>query len=39
MNFRTLAVDLAIAALAAALTVLVVEFTLGPGVEFVYFAF
>jgi hypothetical protein len=39
MSLRTFGVDLAIAALAAALTVLVVEFTLGPGIEFVYFAF
>lgn len=39
MSLRTLGMDLAIAALAAALVVLVVEFTQGPGIQFVYFAF
>ena len=39
MKLRILAIDLGIALLATALTVLVVEFTMGPGIEFVYFAF
>ncbi len=39
MNLRALGVDLAIAVLVAAGIVLVVEFTQGPGIEFVYFAF
>jgi hypothetical protein len=39
MNLRALGMDLAIALLAATLVVLVVEFTQGPGIQFVYFAF
>jgi hypothetical protein len=38
-KLRTLAEDLVIATLAAALVVLVVEFSQGPGIQFVYFAF
>jgi hypothetical protein len=38
-TLRTLAADLALAALACALVVLVVEFSQGPGIQFVYFAF
>jgi len=39
MALRTLGMDLAIALLAAVLVVLVVEFSQGPGIQFVYFAF
>ena len=39
IDLRTLGLDLAIALLAAAGIVLVVEFTQGPGIQFVYFAF
>lgn len=39
MKLRTLAADLALALLATALVVLVVEFSQGPGIQFVYFAF
>ena len=39
MGLRAFAVDLAIAAGVTVLIVLVVEFTLGPGMQFVYFAF
>lgn len=38
-TLRTLGADLGIAVLAAALVVLVVEFSQGPGIQFVYFAF
>jgi hypothetical protein len=38
-RLRMLGIDLALAVLAAALFVLVVEFTQGPGIQFVYFAF
>jgi hypothetical protein len=39
MRLGELGIDFAIAVLAAALVVLVVEFTQGPGIQFVYFAF
>jgi hypothetical protein len=36
---RTLALDLGIALALAGTIVLIVEFTQGPGIQFVYFAF